>query len=144
MHAIRRKRRRSAFTLMEVLLVMAILVILGSLVSVSYITIQRNSKMNGAKMQIRMLKDALGIYQQDVGNFPADLTALYQRPSDLRNPKKWKGPYLTEQLPTDPWDNPYQYTPQTNEFGLVEAVITSLGPDGQEGTADDISSRDPG
>lgn len=138
----RTRKRRRAFTLMEVLLVLAILVILGSLVSVSYITIQRNSKINSARTQINMLKQALDVYQADVGTYPSDLTALYQPPSDLRNPKKWKGPYLDKQIPLDPWDNPYEYEVQLDEFGRPQPVIISYGPDQQKGTDDDITSLD--
>ncbi len=136
------RRRRRAFTLMEVLLVLAILVILGSLVSVSYVTIQRNSKISSARTQITMLKTALDVYQTDVGYYPNDLSALRTPPSDLANPKKWKGPYIDKEIPLDPWDNPYQYEKTTDEFGRQQPVIVSFGPDRQQGTEDDISSLD--
>jgi len=125
---------------MEVLLVLTILVVLGSLVSVSYITIQRNSKVSTARIQINRLEEALNFYQQDVGRFPSDLSGLYQPPTDLSNPKKWKGPYLVDQITSDPWDGQYQYEAKTSEYGLPMAVITSLGPDGQSGTEDDITN----
>jgi len=136
----KQRRRQQGFTLMEVLLVLTILVVLGSLVSVSYITIQRNSKVSTAKIQINQLEEALNFYQQDVGRFPSDLNGLYQPPADLSNPKKWKGPYLTEQITSDPWDGQYQYESKMSEFNLPMAVITSFGPDGQSGTEDDISN----
>ena len=139
MRSRKRFRRRSGFTLMEVLLVLAILVILGSLVSVSYITVQRNSKISGAKTQINLLSEALAIYYSDVGSFPTELTSLHEQPSDT---KKWAGPYLDKMVPNDPWDNPYQYALQQDKFGRTMAVISSSGPDGDSGTEDDISSQD--
>lgn len=137
-----RHRRRKAFTLMEVLLVLAILVILGSLVSVSYVTIQRNSKISSTRTQINFLRTALDVYQADVGYYPSDLSALRQPPTDLTNPKKWKGPYIDKEIPNDPWDNPYQYELTTDEFGRQQPVLVSYGPDRQQGTEDDISSLD--
>ncbi len=139
MRSRQKPRRQKGFTLMEVLLVLAILVILGSLVSVSYITIQRNSKISVCKSQINLLSQALAVYYTDVGSFPTDLMALYDPPQDT---DKWAGPYLEKIIPDDPWNIPYQYALQQDRFGRTISVISSAGPDGQSGTDDDLSSLD--
>ena len=55
------------------------------------------------------------------------------------NPSKWEGPYLDSDLPLDPWDNPYQYVSPGihNPDGFD---IWSYGPDGINGTEDDIGN----
>jgi general secretion pathway protein G len=136
----RRNHRRRAFTLMEVLLVLAILVILGSLVTVGYMQIQRNAYRDAARNQIKNIENAVMTYALAIGQCPnteQGLEALRTAPSDLRNPRRWAGPYLgkaNEQLPMDPWGNPYQYEATTTE----DFKVWSMGPDGQTGTEDDV------
>jgi general secretion pathway protein G len=136
----RRWRRRRGFTLMEILLVLAILVILGALVTVGYSKIRQNALIDSAKTQISTLEAGVELYQIDVGRYPSGdsgLEALYIQPSDAP-PGKWRGPYLKgTQLPLDPWNNPYNYQviddPTDQRF-----EITSNGPDGQPSTDDDV------
>src|SRR3954470_22806848 len=106
----RRRRRRHGFTLMEVLLVLAILVILGSLVGVSIFQMQKNANIRAAKAQINMLEDSIKAYQIDVGSLPPSLEGLVAVPAELKVPQKWSGPYLEKgNLPVDPWGNAYIY-----------------------------------
>lgn len=133
-----RSRRRRGFTLMEVLLVLAILVILGSLVGVSIFQMQKNANVRAAKTQIGMIEKALTAYQVDMGSYPSSqqgLDALMAVPADARNAAKWSGPYLEKQIPGDPWGNPFTYELTSPE----QFQITSPGPDGSAGTADDIT-----
>lgn len=128
-----RRRRRSGFTLMEVLLVLAILVILGSFVTVAYVNVQRGANMKTAETQLNLFDEAISLYQLDIGRIPPSLEALREPPADLPNPIKYTGPYLKTDLPLDPWGNEYLYEAdlQSNQF-----VIKSLGPDGAEGNDD--------
>jgi general secretion pathway protein G len=135
----RTPRRRSGFTLIEILLAMAILIILGSIVTVSVIKLQRNAQMDGARLQIKTLESAVQAYQLAVGSCPSTqqgLDALKAPPGDLRNPSKWTGPYLEKDIPADPWGTPYQY----EAVSADQFRIWSVGPDGGSGTEDDISS----
>ena len=137
------RRRNSGFTLIEVLLVLVILVVLASLAVVAYGPIQRRAKVDAAKSQVGLFKTPLQTYQMTVGSFPTSaqgLAALIQAPADLPNPAKWDGPYLdTNVLPLDPWGNPYQYaSPGTHNPDSFD--VWSLGPDGVNGTADDIGN----
>lgn len=129
-------RRRKGFTLLEVLLVMAILIIMVSVVTVGYNAIQRNAKMDGARMAISQIEKACMAYQLDVGNLPTQLTDLAQQPQGIPA-GKWRGPYL-EQIPVDPWGNQYSYN-TTTVNNLMKPVISSNGQNSAD-PSDDISN----
>jgi general secretion pathway protein G len=123
---------------MEILLVLAILVVLGSMVGVGYVQIQRNAMKNAARTQVTLLEDAVKLYTLDVGTPPQDLSALLQMPPDVTE-TKWGGPYLEKQeLPLDPWNQEYQYEIVDQQAGTIR--IWSNGPDMQPGSNDDIST----
>ena len=135
-----RSRLKNAFTLMEILLVLAILVVLASMVGVSYSRIQKSMQISSTRTQLGLLEEAVKAYQIQVGSLPPDLNALLQAPGDLPNPAKWQGPYLDKvsQLPADAWDQPFQYEivdPANDRF-----KIFSAGPDRQPGSSDDIET----
>jgi len=130
------------FTLIEVLLVIAILVVLASLAVVAYGPIQRRANVNAAKSQIGLLKTPLQMFQMTVGAYPTTaqgLDALRTRPGDLPDPAKWDGPYLDSSMPSDPWGNAYQYTsPGVHNPDSYD--VWSFGPDGVNGTDDDVGN----
>jgi len=139
----KQRRRREGFTLIEVLLVLTILVIIASLAVMAYGPIQKNAYIKAATTQIKAFKTPLQAYRLDIGDYPSTsqgLEALLAAPSDLPNPDKWFGPYLDSQVvPKDPWDNVYQYEyPSKNQELWPD--IWSFGPDGQDGTDDDVGN----
>jgi general secretion pathway protein G len=135
----RRTRRRAAFTLMEILLVLAILVVLASMVTLGYSQIQKGANIKAAKTQLNLLESAVNAYSIDVGTLPSNLEALVQVPGDLPRPDKWSGPYLAKtNLPVDPWNQPYQYEITDQSTGKFR--IWSNGPDLQPGSSDDVST----
>lgn len=132
------KRRRRGFTLVEILLVLGILVILGGVVGVSVLQMQKTAYERTAKTQLKAFEQALDAYQLDIGQVPSEasgLNALVNAPDDLPNPAKWKRPYFTKAIPLDPWDQPYNYVPQ----GAESYRIYSSGPDRVADTDDDIT-----
>jgi general secretion pathway protein G len=143
MATLRRRQRRGGFTLIEVLLVLTILVILASLVVANYGRIQSGANIKATRTQINAFKTPLQAYRMDVGDYPSTnqgLEALISPPSDLANQNKWVGPYLDSQnLPKDPWGNPYQYE-YPGKRQEIWPDIWSLGPDGQDGNDDDIGN----
>lgn len=129
-------------TLIEVLLVLAILVVIGSLAVVAIGPIQRSAYMNAAKTQLNAFKTPLQAYRIDIGSYPSTsqgLEALRQPPSDLSSPTKWRGPYLETPVPLDPWGNPYRYE-YPGRYQADAPDIWSYGPDGIDGTDDDIGN----
>src|SRR5262245_38284474 len=136
----RRSKRRRGFTLMEILLVLAILVVLGSMVGVGYFKVQQNAMKNIATGQISTLKSAVNMFTLHIGTPPNSLEDLIILPADLASPQKWAGPYLEEErVPDDPRNQPYQYEVIDHANGTSR--IWSNGPDLQPGTEDDISSN---
>ena len=135
-------RPRAGLTLIEVLLVLVILVIIASLAVVAYGPMQRSAYMKAAETQIKAFKTPLQAYRIDLGHFPTTsqgLGALRTPPSDLASPTKWNGPYLDSEVPLDPWDNPYRYE-YPGKYQLNGPDIWSYGPDGMDGTEDDIGN----
>lgn len=137
------QRRRGGFTLVEILIVLAILVLLVSMVMPKVLSARKKGNVDAAKSQIGLLKGALEHYALDCNDYPVTeqgLEALLSKPSDLNENTSWKGPYLTGEVPKDPWGNEYQYKyPPENGTGDTPD-IWSLGPDGEDNTADDICS----
>jgi general secretion pathway protein G len=135
-------RSLHGFTLIEVLLVMAILVVLASFAAVNIISARRTAKIDAAKSQVGMFKTPLQMYELAIGAYPTTtqgLEALRTAPGDLPNPSKWYGPYLESAVPMDPWDNPYQYvSPGSHNTDGYD--VWSFGPDGVDGTEDDIGN----
>jgi general secretion pathway protein G len=129
---------RTAFTLIEVLLVLIILVIIGSLAVNVFTGTQKTASVNAAKSNVSLVRGAIDRYYLDMNKYPTKLDDLWTKPSDSTAADKWSGPYM-EQLKPDPWDNPYQYTAQgKNNPGKYD--FWSNGPDGQSGSEDDIGN----
>ena len=70
---------------------------------------------------------------------PADLKDLVDKPSDSKLAERWHGPYLDRKSPVDPWDNDYKFA-APGKHNTDSFDIWSIGPDGQDGTDDDIGN----
>ncbi len=127
-------KRSSGFTLLELLVVLAIIGLLAGLVGPRLFSKVDSSKVQTAQTQARMFKGALESMRLDIGRFPLaseGLSLLNEAPRDERISAKWKGPYLDEALPLDPWGQPYQYAvPGANSQPFA---LYSFGADGKRG-----------
>jgi general secretion pathway protein G len=123
--------RASGFTLVELLVVLAILGLLVGLVGPQVMKTLGGSKTKTARIQISDLATTLDIFRLDIGRYPTSaegLQALVEKPSDAAN---WNGPYLTKStVPKDPWGNDYNYR-SPGEHGSFD--IWSLGADNRDG-----------
>jgi general secretion pathway protein G len=141
-----RPAARDGFTLMEVLLVLAILVVLLTLVAPRIMGTQKKADAQNAAIQIGAFKTPLEQYALEMKTFPTTeqgLAALIEAPSDAEDTTQWGGPYLDHSaVPKDPWGHDYQYeypaTHGDNPEGRDVPDIWSLGPDGEDSTDDDI------
>ncbi|MFZ1935995.1 MAG: type II secretion system major pseudopilin GspG [Thermoguttaceae bacterium] len=135
----RSRRQPGGFTLIEVLLVLTILVILASFAVVQFTGVQRGAKLQAAQTQVGLIETAIQTYEASVNSYPSNLQALRVQPADLPDPTKWAGPYLYHDIPLDPWGHPYQYAcPGRHNPDSFD--VWSLGPDGADGTPDDIGN----
>ena len=138
-----RKAQRAGFTLVEMLIVLGILVLLLAMVVPRFLGAQKRAKVDAAKTQIGMFRSALEHYYLDCNQFPSTeqgLDALMSEPADLPENVKWNGPYVSGNLGTDPWGNTYQYEYPPTHGSMDTPDIWSYGPDGEEGTDDDVDS----
>jgi len=134
-----RQLQRAGFTLMEVLLVLVILVILGSIVVPLYTGIQSGAEAKAARAQVDLLEHTIDMYRLNAKKLPSSLDDLVQRPSDLKE-DRWAGPYIKDNKELlDPWDNPYKFTPN-GKHNSSSYDVWSTGPDGQDGNDDDIGN----
>jgi len=118
------------FTLIELLIVMIIIGLLAALVGPKLFGKVGKAKQKSAQAQIELLSQALDVYRLDVGRYPSTeqgLKALRVRPADTPN---WDGPYLSKEIPKDPWGRDYIYR-CPGEHGEYDLI--SLGADGLPG-----------
>jgi len=142
-HTAPRPSRRSGYSLIEVLIAVAIVALLAALIAPRLFGQLDSSQITAARTQIRMIETALDSYRLDVGRYPSPdegLAALAAPPPDLVD--RWNGPYLDGGLPTDPWGAPYLYRP--NDSLSRRGIVYSYGNDGEpggDGLAADLYSR---
>lgn len=123
------RRNRAGFTLMEILLVVAILGILAGIVAIKTVGQADKARRQETWTQIALLKTAISQFEMEVGRLPNDLKELVIKGDD-----KWPGPFLdADEVPKDGWGNEFKY-----EYKDKLVRVTSPGKDGQFGTEDDL------
>jgi general secretion pathway protein G len=133
------------FTLIEILVVIAVLGILASLVAPMVLGHVSDAKISAARSQIEIFGLALDAYRMDNDQYPSTeqgLAALVQPPAGEPAPPRWRGPYLRKGVPLDPWGRAYLYE-GPGEAHPNTCEVRSLGRDGKPGGSgedEDLSS----
>lgn len=135
----------AGFTLIEVMIAIAIVVILIGIVGVNVIGQLDRSEEGAAKIQLNSLENALDSFRIAFGRYPTEdegVEVLWSRDAldvdDESEEDAWEA-FLTDPAVNDPWGNPWQYTDQPEE-DTRDYELWSYGPDGEDGTDDDVRS----
>lgn len=130
-------RHNKGFTLVEMLLVVVILSTLAAMIVPRFAGRSDEARAAAARADVMAnLASALDLYEIDNGAYPQRLEDLV---SDPGNARRWRGPYIKKASRLrDPWGNAYVYVYPSLK-GL-DYDLSSPGPDGQPGTADDVSN----
>jgi len=103
-------RRPAGFTLLEMLVVILIIGLLTGIVAPRFLSQIGRSEVTTARAQIDSFDKALQAFRIDVGRFPTTAEGLQVLVTAPPNEPRWRGPYLKDGIPLDPWGMPYQYT----------------------------------
>ncbi len=122
--------RQQGMTLIEILVVLAILGLLAGLVGPNLLNRLDSAKTKTASVQIQDLEQGLEMYKLDVGRFPTTDEGLEALQAQPANAPGWNGPYLKGTVPVDPWGRAYIYK-SPGEYSAVD--IISYGADGKPG-----------
>jgi general secretion pathway protein G len=140
-------RRRRGFTLIEIMAVVLIIGLLGTIVGTAIFGQIDRARVTTARSQMKQIEAALDFYRMDNGRYPSTdqgLEALVQPPTIEPIPRNYRpeGYLQGGRVPRDPWDSPYGYL-APGERNPYSFDLWSLGADGQpggEGTDADIGN----
>lgn len=134
-----RRNKQRGFTLLEVMVVLAIIGGIMALVATNILGSAGDARIKTTKSQIKLLENALDLYRLDNYVYPTTeqgLEALIRKPSSSPEPKNYKanGYLKGNNVPTDAWGNEFLYFMEKGSYEII-----SLGADGQEGGEDDAA-----
>ena len=127
-----RRGTQSAFTLIELLLVLVILGILAALVVPKFSGRTEQARNTAAQSQIATFSTALDAFEVDNGYYPKGKNGLQDLVVQPRDAQNWKGPYMKNAIPNDPWGHPYIYE-CPGKHNPTSYDLMSMGFDGRVG-----------
>ena len=137
-------KENEAFTYVETLICIAVILILTMVVGIASIKLIDNAREAKCRKEMDVFKQALEEYYTECGIFPTQeqgLNALWEKPVLYPVPSKWNGPYIDSEIPADPWGYEYHYkVPGTNNLPYEIYSYGSDGEKGGEGTKKDLYS----
>jgi general secretion pathway protein G len=131
--SVQRSARDAGFTLIEIMVVIAIIGILATLIVPNIMGRPDEARATAAKHDVGTIVQALKLYRLDIGRYPTTeqgIKALVEKPSSEPIPQNWKSGGYLGSIPKDPWGNPYQYS---NPGTKGEIDVMSYGADGKPG-----------
>jgi general secretion pathway protein G len=138
------RKKRSGFTLIELMIVILIIAVLAAMIIPKLMTRVDDAKAAKAMSDLQNFNTLLEVFRNDCDRYPTTeegLDALRNPPNDANG---WRGPYLSKQIPLDPWGNPYTYE-WPGSYGDDSFTLLSYGADNApegEGKNADIYATD--
>lgn len=129
-----KNKRVAGFTLIEVMVVVVILGILAALIVPKIMSRPEQARIVKVKQDILAIQSSLDLYKLDNGFYPTTdqgLEALVKKPTSDPVPRNWKSEGYLQQVPSDPWSQPYQYINENEKLRIF-----SYGPKGKEGNSE--------
>jgi general secretion pathway protein G len=138
---------RSGFTLIEVMIVIAIILALTGLVGVALFKRRDEAKRGIVETQMHQIEAGLKSFRLKFDRYPTDdegVEVLWNKEklSQEASQDSWSK-FLEKPLPNDGWNHPWGYRQQSQHGDEDTYDLWSNGPDGEEGTSDDITSWPP-
>ena len=132
-----KSKKTRGFTLLELLVVLVILALLGSIAGPRVVGYLGSSKTKTAKLQIEQFGQGLDLYLLEMGKYPSSKEGLEALLDEPNNAVGWNGPYISgaNSVPKDPWGNDYIYVSPGKNNKTFD--ISSLGADAQIGGEDE-------
>ena len=138
-----RNRRRGGFTLLEILVVVGIIALLAAFVVPQFINTRSRAEITTTQSQVSNggpIATAINTFRISVGRYPTELGELSNKPDDEDEANKWTGPYITDPASLkDAWGHEFKYE-SPGKVNEETFDLWSMGPDGQDGTDDDITN----
>ncbi|UYV11808.1 MAG: type II secretion system major pseudopilin GspG [Phycisphaera sp.] len=137
---VRKAMTRKAFSLIEIMIVLAIIVMISGLVGFALLARRDEAKIDEAEIKLNTLKGALLDFNRRYNRYPTEdegLAVLWSSETvDPEIEESWSES-VSESMPNDPWGNPWEYNPEgLRREGYYD--LSSNGPDGEPETEDDI------
>ncbi len=129
--ALRGSHRQAGMTLVEIMIVLTIMAGIMAFAAYSVVGYLKNSKIKTAQAEVEQIRGFVENFRILHDGLPDDLDQLTQEVDGMGK--------ITERIGEDPWGNEYQYDTGSGALGFV---ISSMGPDGQNGSDDDIIPED--
>lgn len=123
-----------AFTLIEIIIVISLMVTLISILATQLTKQQDEAMKDAARLSMGKIEQSLQLYRVHNYRYPTTDQGLEALVTDPGNAKRWRGPYIEESKLKDPWGNDFEYESDGRSIKII-----SVGPDGSAGTDDDIT-----
>ena len=132
-----------AFTLLEVMIVIVIILAIAGLVTVNLMGTRKKATVGKVEIQMKSMRDALNQFNLDFNRYPTDdegIAALWDKTklTDEADQAKWR-PYMETPIPTDDWGTAWVYRQTGEQAPEGKFDLLSNGPDKEEGSEDDIN-----
>lgn len=137
--------RQSGFSLIEIMVVVVIIGLLASIVAPMVLDRADEARVNKVRADFKSIQTALNLYRIDNYVYPSSeqgLEALVTKPTANPIPRNWRSTGYIDQVPMDPWGNPYLYISpgETREYDIY--TLGADGVSGGEGQNADLSVWD--